>query len=318
MLLYSRWERHIVFLLPSTERVQEKDGVLVAQLEELLSGVLEEEHVSVVEGISHLESVEGVASSLLGDVVDLSRGHSVLIVSIIELNLSGEGHALSGDQEVALFHDIFDFVVLLGEGSKSSSGNFFLSVSEEDGFFDDGEHIFGDLGALQGKSLLALELLSLLGGDVLSDGDGEQVLLGGGSVGQGVHLQDFQELHLIHELSQRICPSLADGLEVLNLLFIQIDGRKFLKSGLFLGGGGLDERLSDGVLLVVLEDSVIFQSLENQVDALVEGELAGGDVHLWVFRGFVWVRDSSEVGDDSSSGLLVESLNISLFTGVER
>ena len=190
MLLYSRWERHIVFLLPSTERVQEKDGVLVAQLEELLSGVLEEEHVSVVEGISDLESVEGVASSLLGDVVDLSRGHSVLIVSIIELNLSGEGHALSGDQEVALFHDIFDFVVLLGEGSKSSSGNFFLSVSEEDGFFDDGEHIFGDLGALQGKSLLALELLSLLGGDVLSDGDGEQVLLGGCSVSQGVHLQD--------------------------------------------------------------------------------------------------------------------------------
>ena len=131
--------------MPSTERVEEEDGVLKALLQELFSGVLEEENVTVVERVSNLEGVESITSSLLGDIVDLAWGHSVLVEAIVELNLSGESHALSRDQEVSLLHDVFDLVVLLGEGSESSSRDFFFSVSEEDWFFDDGEDIFRDL-----------------------------------------------------------------------------------------------------------------------------------------------------------------------------
>lgn len=51
--------------------MQEENWVLVAQFQELFSSILKEENVSVVEWVSDLESVEGITSSLLSDLVNL-------------------------------------------------------------------------------------------------------------------------------------------------------------------------------------------------------------------------------------------------------
>jgi nickel-dependent lactate racemase len=69
MLGHTVSKRNIVILAPSTKRVQKKDRVLEALLEELLTGVLEQENVAIMEGVANLESVNGI--SVLG--LDLLR-----------------------------------------------------------------------------------------------------------------------------------------------------------------------------------------------------------------------------------------------------
>src|ERR1035441_6328 len=58
MLLHSCVKWCIIFFGPSTERMEEKNGVLVTFLEELFSGVIEEENVAIVKGISDLEGID--------------------------------------------------------------------------------------------------------------------------------------------------------------------------------------------------------------------------------------------------------------------
>ena len=62
----------------------------------------------------------------------------------------------------------------------------------------------------------------MLLGDILSDRYREKMALAN-PISEGLHLNDFEELHLIHELLQRVSPTLTKGLEVLNLLNINID-----------------------------------------------------------------------------------------------
>jgi hypothetical protein len=79
VLLHSGRERCIIFLCPSTKRVEEKKWVLVASLEELFSGVLEEKNVSVVEWVPNLESINNISISLLHKIIDFLWGESVLV-----------------------------------------------------------------------------------------------------------------------------------------------------------------------------------------------------------------------------------------------
>ena len=105
VLLNSGWEWHIIFLLPSTEWVEQEDWVLVASLEELFPSVLQEEHVSVVEWVPHLESVDGISISSFNLISNLSWSVSVVVKSIIELDVYVELHAGSTHQKVALSVD---------------------------------------------------------------------------------------------------------------------------------------------------------------------------------------------------------------------
>lgn len=57
--------------------------------------------------------------------------------------------------------------------------------------------------------------------------------------------------------------------------------------------------------------------LEDEGLALVEGEGSSVDVELWVGWSLIWVRDTSEVLDDTITGLLVESLDISALADLE-
>jgi hypothetical protein len=131
VLVHTGVEGHIVVLAPATEGVEEEDGVLVSLLDELLTGVLEEENVTVVEGIADLETVDGVSVASLDLLNDLTRGESVLVHAVVEGNSLEEMSSLSRDEEVTLSADSLSFGVLGREGTESTGADFLLSVIEE-------------------------------------------------------------------------------------------------------------------------------------------------------------------------------------------
>lgn len=48
-------------------------------------------------------------------------------------------------------------------------------------------------------------------------------------ISEGLHLNNFQELHLIHELLEREGPTLPEGLEVFGLFDVKVNGLKGLE-----------------------------------------------------------------------------------------
>lgn len=138
VLFNSGGERDIIILAPSTEGVEEEDGVLVALGNEVKSGLLEEEAMSVMEGVSHLEGKDGIGVHGLSSVRDFLGSHSVLIHLVIPHDLSNEVHGLSRDEPVSLSHDVFSIRVSFLETSESSGADLFLSVFEEDGCINNG------------------------------------------------------------------------------------------------------------------------------------------------------------------------------------
>lgn len=95
MLSHSIVKWDVVILAPSSERVKEEDWVLETLLEELLSGVLEEENVTVVEWVSNLESVHGIGLLLLDLFANLGWGQSILVHAIVELDVLQKSHAFT-------------------------------------------------------------------------------------------------------------------------------------------------------------------------------------------------------------------------------
>lgn len=170
VLLHSGIKRYIIIFAPSAEWVEQEDWVLVSLLQQLLPGVLQQEHVPVVQWVSHLESVHSISILGLDLVVDLLWGESVLVEAVLEVDLGHAAQALTRDQEVALGHDPLHFEVLHTLGSEDSSTDFFLSVVKESGFFNDSEHLIADLSAPKSDSLGVLQLLFLLSGHALGDG----------------------------------------------------------------------------------------------------------------------------------------------------
>lgn len=106
-------------------------------------------------------------------------------------------------------------------------------------------------------------------------------------------------------------------MQVLNLFNIDLNAGESFDGLSLLLVDTLVEGRGDSWLGVVSEDSVVAHSLDHEVASLVQTQLVGSHVQLWVLRGFVWVRDSSEVLDLASSGLLVETLDVSAFAHLE-
>jgi hypothetical protein len=67
--------------------VQQENGVLVSSLQELFSGISEEENVAIVKRVSDLEGIDGISASLLDFLVNLLWGHSVVVKAVVELDL---------------------------------------------------------------------------------------------------------------------------------------------------------------------------------------------------------------------------------------
>ncbi len=84
---------NVVVFAPSTKRMEKQNWVFETQLDELLTGVLQQENVSIVERISHLEGVNCVSALGLNLGLDLSGGQSEVVDTIIEVESLEETHA---------------------------------------------------------------------------------------------------------------------------------------------------------------------------------------------------------------------------------
>lgn len=93
---------HVVVFAPAAERVQQQDGVLVALLDKLFSGVLQQQHVAVVQGVAHLEPVHGVGTTGGDLFYNLAWEISVLVQAIVVLNAFEEASAFGRNEPVAL------------------------------------------------------------------------------------------------------------------------------------------------------------------------------------------------------------------------
>jgi len=313
MLLHTGVEWHIVILAPATEWVEEEDWVGVTSLLELLTGVLEEENVTIVEWVSNLESVNSIGTSLLDLLRDLTWGISVLVKTIVELDLGEEAGGFTRDEPCTLLHDLSGSWVLGGEATEGTGADLLLSIGEESWLVNDGDDL---VVPLEGDGGLTLESSLLLVRDVLDNWDGKEMSLAV-LVSDGLHVHGLNELHFVHEASEWVGPTLRDGLEVLDGVHIQIHRWHLSSGGLLLSGWLGDERLVDHWLVLVSEDLLLLHVSHNEGNRLVEGHFTSVDVEVTVGWGLVWVRDTSEVLDLTGTGLLVETLNISLLANLE-
>jgi hypothetical protein len=133
MLVHAFLKRNVIVLAPATKRVKQEDGVLVALLDELFTGVVEQEAVTIVEGVANLEGVNGISILGLDQFRDFGRSVSVLVHAVVEGNALNKGHGRSRHEPWALGHDGLSTGVFARESTEDTGADFFLAVLEEDG-----------------------------------------------------------------------------------------------------------------------------------------------------------------------------------------
>jgi hypothetical protein len=136
-------------------------------------------------------------------------------------------------------------------------------------------------------------------------------------VGDSLHLHGFEELDLVHEAGQGEGPAVTNSLEVLDLVFVDLDGGEGFVLGGLLSGGGTDEGLDDALVGVAAEDALVVHVLDHEGGGLVDGHSTGVDVEVGALGGLIGVRDTSELGDNAGASLGVESLDVTTFANLE-
>lgn len=188
--------------------------------------------------VSHLESINSISTFSFDLSAHLLRGHSVLVKAILLKDFSDAVKSLSSNEKVSLSHNSFNLVVLITQSSKNSCTNFFLSVFKESRFLDHSQNLIGKCWASQSDFFLVLEFSLLLSGHILGDWDREQFLMSY-TISNGLHLHNFKKLHFVHEISQRISPSLSDGLEIFHLFHTDFNAWKAFDFLSFIFSDGL-------------------------------------------------------------------------------
>lgn len=135
-------------------------------------------------------------------------------------------------------------------------------------------------------------------------------------VSDGLHLERFDEFEFVHESFERVGPSFTNGLDEFSLHIV--DGELGESSSFGdLGSVLINERFGNTGLRVVTDDAVLDHVVDNDVLASFKWDFTSVDVEVTVLGFLIRVRDTSEVGNDSSSSLLVESLDITSFANLE-
>lgn len=136
------------------------------------------------------------------------------------------------------------------------------------------------------------------------------------SVRDGLHLEGFDEFEFVHESFKRESPSFTNGLDEFGLHIVD-DELGETSSFSDLGSVLFNERFNNTGGGVVTDDTFLDHVVDNDVLASFKRDLTSVDVKVTVLGFLIRVRDTSEVGDNSSSCLLVKSLNITTFADLE-
>jgi len=105
MLSHTVSKRNIIILAPATKGMQKKDRVLEALLDKLLTGIIEQEAVTIVKGVADLESINGIGVLGLDKGRDFLGSIAILVHVVVEHNALGEVHRLTRHKPWALLHD---------------------------------------------------------------------------------------------------------------------------------------------------------------------------------------------------------------------
>jgi hypothetical protein len=313
MLEHAVLERDVIILAPATKRVKQEDGVLVTLLDKLFTGILEQEAVTIMEGVADLEGVDGIGTLSLDLLGNLRGSVAVLVHAVIKLNTLEEAHGRARYEPWALGHNRSGTGVLVREAAENARADFFLAVGVEDGLSNSGVNL---VLVPDGEFSLAFKSNLLFFSHVHGDGDREQVSLTL-IVSHGLHLDGLEEFHFVHEALEGESPSVTNSLQVLGLHLIDVNTGQSL-SGSHFGLILLDEAFNDARRSGRLEDTSGEHILGNNHSGAIKGQITSVHVELRVLRGFIRVRDTSELGDNSSTCLLVQSLDIAGFANLKR
>jgi hypothetical protein len=99
---------------------------------------------------------------------------------------------------------------------------------------------------------------------------------------------------------------------------VQVDGGKGVGSLALSLGSSLDKMLKNDGSVDLADNVVLLHVLDDEGSGLIEGLLTGVDVELVAFGSLVGVRNTGELWNFTSAGLLVESLDITLLADFER
>ena len=195
-----------------TERVEEKDWLLVSALLQFLGGVGHQEGVAIVDWVTELEDEDGISAHLFEFGSELEWGLAVVVKTVVP------SHALKGldvtaGEPVSLLVDHLDVWVVLGVDTPGAGTSLFLAVSVELWVAEDG-HVLALVCESDGGR--AVQALLVLGGEWENNWDG---LVVGAVVENAVEVKGLEHFVLTHETLEWGGPTLGKDLVPLGIQF---------------------------------------------------------------------------------------------------
>mmetsp|Transcript_17517 Transcript_17517/g.51107 ORF Transcript_17517/g.51107 Transcript_17517/m.51107 type:complete len:654 (-) Transcript_17517:1277-3238(-) len=239
VLLHAHVQRDVVRFGPSSQGAQPEYRILEPLGAQILSGAAHQIGVSRVGGIAGLEGVHGIGA-LGGEFVAEFLGSLAPLVQSVVVFDPVQQFYLAADQIVAARVDMVDVGMVHVNDAKHAGDDFLLPIGVDFGIAENGDP-FAHLGD-QGDSALVRGFNVLLGegGARQRDGDGHTHAAGGltirelseiglhfvtvGVAGQvewidqdGVEVESLEEGPFAHETAEGRRPSLANGLEPIEI-----------------------------------------------------------------------------------------------------
>jgi len=264
VLLHSPLEWDIIGLGPATERMEEKDWLLVTALLQLLSGVSHEQSVTIVDWVSELEDKDCIGAEFLESSSEFEWGLSVLVESVVPLD-AVESLKITTDEPVSLLVDFFDVWVVDGVCTPGSGTSLLLSVSVE---FGVSENTVGLSFVSESNGLGFLVCLLDFSGN--SEADWDRLVVSLSVFEQAVEVEGLEHLILSHETVEWGGPTFGEDLEPLEVHFGHFDlGKSLGLSDLGVLLISADEKFSDfwGSGFGSLKNTVVFEGLDDLLDA---------------------------------------------------
>jgi hypothetical protein len=150
---------------------------------------------------------------------------------------------------------------------------------------------------------------------VLGDGDRHERSLS--VLGNSLHLEALEELHVVHESLEGLGPSISNSLDEFTLHLVNLKlgvSRSSFELFCVFDDKGLNNNLLSNSLENVLLDHVVNEQLDtlvNRVSTSVDGE------DMLSLGLIVRSGDTGEVRNGTSTSLFVEALGVSLFASLE-
>jgi len=135
--------------------------------------------------------------------------------------------------------------VICGHAAEGASRDFFFAVVKENWIVNYSKNIVrADSSTFNCDFTCAFKGSFLLSGDRLSDGNREKVSLSI-AVRDRLHVHDLKEFELVHESVKWCSPSVANCLQVLDLVLVDVKDWHRVELILFLGTGIFPQRHGD-------------------------------------------------------------------------